>query len=250
MTLMVIVICLLSERFLVHTGSDKRYHLFSLYGHVIERELHKVSFLSFSWVILLFSSLPILLIVFFVLNQFQTSWFGLVGFVMNVGLFFFCIGPGNPFYPSLSKTTTSNAADDVGAYFSQINGQLFAVMFWYIVLGPLMALLYRIISQARYQESTKQLASWITNWLEWLPARMTVLLLMLVGNFQAGRHDFIKSFFKNPTENDIILSHCGALALSSVEGDTATVLQAESLVEHAIIVLLVLLAGFTLVAWL
>jgi AmpE protein len=248
MTLMVIVICLLSERFLVHSGADKRYHLFFLYGQFIERKLP--GFLLFPWLILFFSALPILLVVFFVLNQFQNSWFGFIGFLMNVGLFYFCIGPGNPFYPSLSKTTTSNAADDVGPYFSQINGQLFAVMFWYIVLGPLMALLYRIISQARYHESTKQLASWITNALDWLPARMTVLLLMLVGNFQAVRHDFLKLFFKNPIENESVLSDCGVLALSSVEDDAATILQAESLVEHAIIVLLVLLAGFTLVAWL
>jgi AmpE protein len=229
MKLLVIVLCLLSERFLVHAALHKRFYWISAYINFIAGRLSKVS----PWIILSFILLPFVVVVSVILYYFSNSVFGFVGLLLNLIIVYCCIGPGNPFYPVRV----------------QANGQLFAVIFWYITLGPLAALVYRLIAQSRKQQSLSQIALKLTNILDWLPARMTILLYLLVGNFQAGLRDFGKLLFKTPSNNQILLSVCGLQALSSNGVKSAKMLQAEKLVEYAVILLLVLLAFFTLVAW-
>jgi AmpE protein len=139
--------------------------------------------------------------------------------------------------------------EEIAEYLEKVNGQLFAVLLWYIALGPLAAIIYRLISQSRHQPALNSLASRLTNVFDWFPARMTVLLYLLVGNFQAGLRDFSKLFFKPPANNQILLRVCSLQALDSSGVESAKILRAENLVEHAVILLLVLLAFFTLVAW-
>ena len=249
MKLLVIVLCLLSERFLVHVGSHNRFRWFSVYGKAMDQRLAQISFLSSSWLMLVLVVLPLLLVFFIALHFFSNGLFGFVGFLLNVIIFFFCLGPGNPFYPVRAPTTENVSDVEIGEYLVQANGQLFAVLFWYIILGPLAVLAYRLISHSQSQPAVSQSASRLTSILDWLPARMTVLLYLLVGNFQAGLRNFSKIFFSAPANNNTLLSVCGMQALGSGASDPVAMPHAESLVEHAIIVLLVLLAFFTLVAW-
>ena len=130
-----------------------------------------------------------------------------------------------------------------------MNGQLFAVLFWYILLGPIAALIYRFSSQSQHQSLVKQQATLLTAVLDWLPARMTALLYLLVGNFQPGLKQFAQQFFSEPTANSKVLADSGMDALGHKGDDLPTLAEAEHLVEHAIIAFLVLLACFTLVAW-
>lgn len=247
MKLLVIVLCLLSERFLVHVSSHKRFHWFSVYGKVVEGSLLKVSFLSSPWLMLIAVLLPLLLLTFIVLHFFANWLFGFVGLLLNVVIFYCCIGPGNPFYPMQEKTREHAGTDEVGTYLSQMNGQLFAILFWYIFWGPLAILAYRLISFCQNQKAMSQQAVWLTNWLDWLPARMTALLYLIVGNFQTGFRFFSKLFFSEPVNNQHLLSTCGLNALAGDE--PVDIAPAEHLVEHAIIALLALFAFFTLVAW-
>lgn len=249
MKLLVIVICLLIERFVIHAASHKRFHGFSLYINSIEQRFSKISFLSSPWIILAFILLPFAAIIFFTLYYFSNSVYGFVGLLLNLIIVYCCIGPGNPFYPVHSTADKEVNRGEIAEYLAQVNGQLFAVLFWYIVLGPLAALIYRLISQSRNQPSLNPMASRLTNLFDWLPARMTVLLYLLVGNFQAGLRDFSKLFFKSPANNQTLLGVCSLQALDSSGAESAKMLRAENLVEHAVILLLVLLAFFTLVAW-
>lgn len=249
MKLLVIVLCLLGERFLVHAASHKRFNWFSVYINSVARLLSKISLLSSPWIILAFILLPFVGIVFFTLYFFSSSVYGTVGLLLNLIVVYCCIGPGNPFYPVHASADDGASRDKVAEYLEQANGQLFAVLFWYIILGPLAALIYRFISQSRHQQLLNKAASRLTNLLDWLPARMTVLLYLLVGNFQAGLRDFSKLFFKTPSNNQTLLGVCGLQALNTSEAESAKMAQAEKLVEHAVILLLVSLAFFTLAAW-
>ena len=248
MKLLVIVLCLLSERFLVHVGSHHRFQLFTGYGHLLSRQLSRLSFLSSPWLILALTVLPWLLIVSLMLSLFGGLLFGFVGLLFNILLFYCCIGPENPFYPIRAQTVDHVGDNEVGNYLANVNEQLFSVLFWYILLGPLAALAYRLISLCRNQTSIGQQALWLTNILDWLPVRMTLLLYLLVGNFQAGARHFSKSFFLTPANNHAFLSGCGMEALRGSESEPIVMPNAENLVEHAVIVLLVLLACFTLSA--
>lgn len=246
MKLLVIVLCLLSERFLVHASSHHRFHWFSTYAQMTEKRLAQMSFTASPWLMLAFVLLPIVLATFIVLYLFGNWLFGLIGLALNLAIFYYCLGPGNPFYP-VRHTEKEESEDDAGHYLAQVNGQLFAVTFWYIVFGPLAAIVYRLISLCQSQQAVKTQAIWLTNILDWIPARLTILLYLIVGNFQAGLRCFSKKFLAVPDENHVLLSTCGLESLG--DNKHITMLHAERLVEHAVIALLVLLACFTLIAW-
>lgn len=249
MKLLVIVFCLLCERFMVHASSHNRFHWFSTYGNAMEKRLSKIAFLASPWSMLVAASLPMLLVAFLSLHFFSNWLFGFIGLLLNVIIFYCCIGPGNPFYPVRASTEQIASNDEIGAYLAEINGQLFAVLFWYIVLGPVALLAYRLISLRQNQKTVSKLALWLTSCLDWIPARMTVLLYLIVGNFQAGLRPFFKLFLNSPVNNQELLSTCGLRALGGTGEEQADMSQAENLVEHAVIALLVLLACFTLAAW-
>ena len=245
MKLLVIVLCLLSERFLEHKSARHRIHWFTHYAQWMAKQLSHIP--SSGWVLALML-FPLIISVGIVLFITANWLFGLVALIFNVIIFHFCVGPGNPFYP-MQGSTEENASDDIGAYLVQVNGQLFAVLFWYIALGPLATLIYRLISLCQKQPAVGELASKLTDVLDWLPVRMTALLFMFVGNFQAGLHHFSKLLFSVPANNETLLIGCGTYALGGKKGEPVAMPLAESLVEHAVIMLLVLLSLFTLAAW-
>ena len=249
MKLLVIVLCLLSERFLVHASSHNRFHWFSTYCNNMQQGLSKKLSLSNPWLVFIMILLPLLLAASLVFCFFGDFLFGFVGLLLNIVIFYYCIGPGNPFYPVHTQAAEQNNSD-AGGYLAQVNGQLFAVVFWYIATGPLGLLVYRMVSLCQKQALVSQQASWLTGLLDWLPARMTSLLYLLVGNFQSGLQHFSRLFFTSPENNYTMLTVCGLHAARHDEQEQVPLPQAERLVEHAIIVFLVLIALFTMVAWL
>lgn len=249
MELLVVVLCLLSERFLVHRSSHKRFHWFMAYSNGLLSMLHATFPRLSSNVIIALIVLPVLFLAGFILHLVDHLLFGFVGLLVNIVLFYYCIGPANPFYPVHAKSAEHLNDDDISNYLIQVNGELFAILFWYLVAGPLGILAYRLISLSRNLTIVDEKASGLLDLFDWLPVRMTTLLYLLVGNFQAGYHRFSKMFFSQPRKNKDMLSDCGMLALSRERRVQTTMLQAERLVEHATIVFLVLLALCTIVAW-
>ena len=249
MELFVIVLCLLSERFWAHIRLHSRFHWFIAYG----RRLSFIQSSAFSrlspWVVLAFTVLPIWLGVMLVWQCFDHLLFGVLGLLFSFGIFYYCLGPVNPFYPVHEKAAAHLTDDDLGVYLAQVNGQLFAVLFWYLVAGPLGLVAYRLISVSQGLPAVHREASILTLWLDWIPARMTALLYLLVGSFQAGFSVYRQHFLSRPAQNDLLLSQCGLAALSLEHRKKKSMRHAERLVEHATILLLVVIALCTLVAW-
>ncbi len=243
MDLLVIVLCLLSERFIIHKSAHNRFHWFMSYGNQI---LAKMPALMPS-ILLALIVLPLLLFVGAALHIIDHLFFGIIGLLFNIAIFYYCLGPVNPFYPVHAKPVDQMLDDDIGNYLAQANGELFAVLFWYLVLGPVGILAYRLVSLSQGLTAIGRQASDVLALFDWLPARMTALLYLLVGNFQSGYQYYSKLFFSIPEKNNTLISVCGLSALDNRE--QKTMLQAENLVEHATIVFLVLLAFCTIVAW-
>lgn len=249
MKLLVIVICLLSERFLSHAIAHNRFHWFANYGNNIEQWMLKTKALSSPWAMLATVMIPLLLVVFLVLHFLDGVFFGFVGLVLNVVIFYYCLGPVNPFYPVRKHEESEPVTEaSISDYLIGVNGQVFAVVFWFIVLGPIGALLYRLTRLCIDRPAVSEEALHFTELLDWLPVRMTALLYLLVGNFQSGLGEYSHLFFESPTKNQAFLSTCGLQALGHEE-EELSMTRAETLVEHAIIALLVLIAFFTLGAW-
>lgn len=249
MDLLVIVLSLLSERYLVHKIAHNRFHWFTTYSHVISSRITRALPSISAWVVLAMIVMPVLLMAAIILCCVDNVMYGFLDLVFNIAIFYYCVGPVNPFYPVLTNADEQPMNAHIRDYLVNVNEQLFAVLFWYIVLGPLGILAYRFISQAKHQPVVSHQASNVLAVLDWLPVRMTALLYLLVGNFQVGFNLLCTMFFSAPHQNQNMLSRCGMAALSIDNDEQKTMLQAENLVEHATVVLLVLLAIYTMVSW-
>jgi len=124
----------------------------------------------------------------------------------------------------------------------QANNRLFAVVFWFVVLGPLAAWAYRVtdlirrravFTAARDEEADGQsarirdAAEMLHGWLAWIPARLTA-----VGYAAAGHMDEAIAALRAPTEDkelstsersESLLARVGiaALALQNRAEETA-----------------------------
>ena len=243
MSLLVMVLCLLSERYLVNKTAHDRFHWFRLYSNAILPVFSKLP----PNILLAMIVLPPVVVVGVVLQAMSHVFFDVMGLFMSLVIFYYCIGPINPFYPAHAKVPHEVVDQDVGSYLVRANDELFAVLFWYVVLGPLGILAYRLVSLSQGLTAIDHPAKYVLERLDWFPARMTALLYLLVGHFQAGYSGYKKLFLSNPSQNNTLLSTCGLAALQSNEPQT--MLHAEHLVEHATILFLVLLAFCTIVAW-
>ena len=80
----------------------------------------------------------------------------------------------------------------------QAQGRLFGVVIWFLLLGPVGALGYRLASElylltlAQSRDSLETSAATLLQWMDWLPARVVAALFALAGSFeetvQAWRH--------------------------------------------------------------
>lgn len=247
MKLLVILLCLLSERCLVHAVSPLRFNWFFSYCKRINQLLPKTKLFSNPITSLVMIVLPLLVLWALILSVADSLLFGFITLLLNLALFYYCLGPHNPFYPVRTETETEVESSELvaGRYFAQVNGQLFSVVFWYLLGGTLAVLSYRLIALCREQELTAQLARRLTDLLDWIPARITLLFYLLVGNFQQGFRFYRQKFLSTPKNNDFLLSEGGLLAARTNESELVQLPYAESLVGHAMIAYLVF---FTLVA--
>jgi AmpE protein len=128
----------------------------------------------------------------------------------------------------------------------QANNRLFAVIFWFVVLGPVAAWAYRVVDlirrravfNAERQTAAEKEAANEQNILNatsslhalcaWVPARLTAIGYGLAGSFDGAR-----SAWRGPTDSksmkqwdasEQLLARVGlgALALHDIEGETAT----------------------------
>lgn len=249
MKLLVIMLCLLSEYFLIHSISYKRFFWFEYYFSNVKEFLDKRAIAYNSGMLLAFIVLPIILITSLVYYSVHSLFFGLIGLLINIAIFFYCLGPQNPFYPNIASNTENSNEMNSGIYLAVANNELFAVVFWYIVGGPIAALIFRLISLTQKISQLEPLSRDITEVLEWIPARITVLLYLLVGNFQVAFKRFVSFALSRPHLNHQMLSECGLLAACNKDEEISMPI-AEQLVEHAVVVMLVLIALFTMAAWL
>ncbi len=155
----------------------------------------------------------------------------------------------------------------------QANNRLFAVVFWFVLLGPLAAWTYRVTDMIRRRavfaaardESSdgnialvRDAAVMLHGWLAWIPARLTA-----VGYATAGHFDEAIAAMRAPTEqrdattsehNERLLARVGmaALALQDMQDESITergvrgAVAANRLVFRQLIIWAVIISAMTL----
>lgn len=145
---------------------------------------------------------------------------------------------------------------------AEANERFFGVVFWFILLGPVGALLYRVAVLAR-RGSTSEVSGFaaaaqrLHQILAWLPARLTALAYALSGSFVDAMHYWREEAGKWLEDSRFILvaSGFGALRYQPAEDDGVApdlaeedsyIREALALIRRAALVWLVVLAVFTL----
>ena len=93
-----------------------------------------------------------------------------------------------------SSTSPDQQTSDVTRAILHIaNERIFATIFWFVVLGPFGAMLYRLISELSKQIDFDELAEFskfIHAIMAWIPARMLAAGYALTGNFDGAYHAY------------------------------------------------------------
>lgn len=136
------------------------------------------------------------------------------------------------------------------------NEEIFAVLFWYTVLGPLGALFYRmsVLTEQYAQANLPNLYNStrsIKGILEWLPIRLLGLSFTLVGNFTTSFHFLARKLMSSYSYNQIFLQTIGLCAVGAEFDDPSSASIEENkalldLFDRTLIIWLVALALFNL----
>ncbi len=156
------------------------------------------------------------------------------------------------------------AADDkdeaalIGATLVEAHRRTFAVLFWFIVSGPVLALLYRLVERlhAELKETGSGFADsteLLLNILEWPSSRLLIVGLALAGSLVEALPDWQKSeHLSFAVNNDVLIkSGLGALQYkAAAEGPEAEpsywTAELKSLLNRTLIIWLAILGIMTL----
>lgn len=233
--------------------------------------------------------LPTLLM--WVLLWLISGWSVVLAFFVAVIVLLYCLGPGDLLSqlrdyiraetgegdPSESERlaadimesdTPLSAEDDphravTESALVRANDRLFAVLFWFAVLGPAGAVLYRSADQLRrFEDADEGLSDnqWGANarllegLLAWLPARLLAAGYALTGSYEEATADWkayydecAEPFFET-SEGVLSCAGCGALRMSAGghESGLAVVRSARGLIQRTLVLWLAVLAVLTL----
>ena len=212
-------------------------------------------------------ALLLILPVFLVLFSLKDALYGVAYFVLAIVVLFFSLGPKdigedvdeycrameaedeeaimNTSKALIEKDVPSDPLERIHrveeAVCIQANNRLFAVVFWFVLfgpLGPLGAWTYRVTDLIRRRavfnaardgqssEAYVDAAVTLHGWLAWIPARLTAIGYALAGSFDSALHAW-----RDPAEIEGETAHehsehllarvgIGALALQDVEGES------------------------------
>ncbi len=296
MALIVIITSLVLERFFGHLQHLRRLEWFSdyrgwLFGWAPERLQQ-----GLAGVFLVLT--PIVLAMLLIQCLFQDVAWGFFELVLGVVVVTYCLGPealneridaylqayeARDFDKArqIARTLVGDSVpEDVHQQSKKVttailyegNIRIFAVLFWYILLGPVGALLYRtaayLVQDSRSVDNPgfANAAENVHGLLDWLPARLLSLTFFLTGSFDDAMQGWRRV---SQTEQEIAQSNrsivistgCGAMrheveddAALHAEGqsedyDVQWVRTARALVIRSVVVWLAAVALMTMAGW-
>lgn len=209
------------------------------------------------------------------------NWFyGLPRLVLNFFVLIYCFGPANfwaqlydcmqamaPGDAQLVEVRVKAAFPEVTAPTSQalhqtlaraifIEGErrVFAVLFWFTILGPMGAMLYRLMVLANNKAMTEMafFSARVLELADWLPARLLGILFALGGHFVKALQVWQKYALQSLNTSDILISETGMAALDlphnkPLPENGEVEKQAVQLFDRALIIMLGLVAFLVLV---
>lgn len=265
MILLTLLITVLLEYYFDLGARLRQYQWFDQFSHWVENQLHRYFQHTNDIAVLLAILFPIVLLVGLLQSLFNTPLYGLLDLIFGVLVLLATVEAKSLITAYMA--TSSNKSGAVSAALSDNPGHLtfaqflraekqkvLCPVFWYVILGPMGAVLYRLslVSCDNNQNSSRQslLNTWVS-WLEWLPVRMTVLSFAVVDSFVPCFKYWLTTITHPASANDDVLID-GASRASGIKAQAAVADKPESvgLIAHSMIFWLVLVAILTVTAWL
>jgi len=275
MTFIITLIALVMERFF-HWHHFRQWHWFLNY----ERWLSEHSGRMPDMVRLIISLTPPLVVIG-VIGYLLSGWFyGIAELIFGVVVLLYCLGPYNlwvqvfhcidelqkenpemaieaakkSFGVSAIKNSQAFHKALVRAIFIAAHERIFSVIFWFVVLGPLGAVLYRLIDlfSMREELGLTDIALKIKQAMDWIPVRIFTFIFALGGHFTEVFAVWKTGFSKGLDSNENLLADCGLAALDVMEEDKipekgAAEKEALDLLDRVFAMALVLLAMIVIV---
>ena len=287
MTLLAILASLLLERLLDHVQDLRRYERYQDYVEWMRQRLNGDPWDGRLGVLVLLT--PVLLIVALLQAAFDDMLFGLPSLLFAIAVLVFCLGPRDLGRELAQYRTAYSAGDEEGALrlargllgqeppeqpeaqaravteavLTQANVRIFGVVFWFAVLGPLGAVLYRAVSElCRHTLADNDEFAWAARQLaailDWVPARLAAFGYALSGHFEGAVLRWREAAAAAEhwlASSEPVLAAAGFGALNLDEGlqDSATwnhaLQSAMSLVWRTLVLWVVVIALLTLAGW-
>lgn len=285
MSFVSIILALVLERFAEPLEDWRRFEWYSRYQRLLSERLGSWRYWHGPVGVLVTVGLPLLALAL-VLVLLASFAAGILAALLGIAVLYYSLGPQNltrqvRSYLALSgdePERARGAAEALGAHaesgadgdravrdgiLAGANDSLFGVLFWFLVLGPVGALLYRLAAlsgsgQRADEPGFNGSAARLWGILAWLPARLLALTYALAGYFdgalaqwRAYREESRESFVDSIAS---VLIHTGRGALGVGDGDRGpdsdSVAAALDLHHRALGIWLIALALLTLSGWL
>ena len=280
---MIIVICLIAERFLLEYQAYRQYDWFERYSLWLTRQTAS-RWLSRGTLRTLALLLPPVLITGIVQQLLAHSLFGLPGVLFAALVLLYTLGPVDLDSQTDAYTQAVESGDDESVrtiarriiedepppsepalsqavsegILHQANARIFGVLFWFLLLGPLGAMLYRLANRTHQLEDANRdmdfylSARQLISILDWLPARITAVCYTIAGSFEDalyGWRSYQESRFDEFSDSNtgtLVCTGSGAMRLTTLLEEANEELQDYSHLPQAAMALVLR----SLVVWL
>jgi len=279
MALVSIILSLLLDRMLRHLHDLRDLSWFEHYTGLLSNLIASKN----AWLKLVFVLLLPLLIILLLQLLLQGFLFGVPYFVFGIFILMYCLGPaclssdietyldarslgdddealhyaGALTERAASTVPDQQTSDVTRAILHVANERIFSVLFWFVVLGPIGAVVYRMVTNISKRDEIDSLvhvAQLIQGLITWIPAHMLATGYALTGHFDGA----FRAYQSRPKESDLSLTNydvlvttgLGALRGQEVTDEISSIKSARDLVMRSIMVWIAVLALLTMGGWL
>jgi membrane protein required for beta-lactamase induction len=283
-----IIVSVAIELGLKSLESWRKFDWFSQLTDWVTHQMDSTSFRDGPLVVLAILA-PVLFVVWLVSAMLGGVWF-LFEFAFGVAVLSMSLGPSDPIRQTQDyiNALQNNDAEEARLHAAKIMGKevtegptvtaeyvkealfikvctsILAVFFWFIVLGPVGAAMFRLtcLLQERYTGTQSGLASAISDFyriLMWIPSRFTVLFYALVGSFVGAMHAFHKPADFWQGDNEELLAEAGLASLhvhivnpelsKDTEINIDSLVSCLSLAKRAVLACITFLALVVILSW-
>jgi len=258
----------------------RNFDWFDSYTRWVLKTLPGISSQNLSSILILL--LPVMLVVMLLQIWFDGRLLGLVELSFGLVIFAFSLGPKdlnrqiNRYLEARESGDEQAARTEASAIMQkespdnldqqtvevmrsvlhESNDRFFAVIFWFVVLGPFGAMLYRLTSHTMRTTGNATLANaarQLQAILAWAPAHLVAMGYAITGNYEGAKKEF---YGKNKQDDlydcnyhTLITAGQGALSDCTPGEETACIRSARALVLRTLVVWLAVISILTLIGW-